>query len=111
MCGTNPSMVHCCVYRVAILTSSHAEFGGMSKRIETAHFFREHVEQAIKLAPNDNVLHHLLGRWCFEVAQLGWVARRAAAALFGEPPTSTVDEVYGCVMKGGWQGGRGSNVN
>jgi tetratricopeptide (TPR) repeat protein len=78
--------------RVAILKTEHAAFGGAAKQIETAYFFREHVERAIQLNPNDAILYHLLGRYCFEISQMGWVVRRAASALFGEPPTATVEE-------------------
>ena len=33
------------------------------------------------------------------MAQLSWITRRAAAALFGEPPTSSVEEALDEFMK------------
>jgi hypothetical protein len=50
------------------------------------------LQRAVELRPLDPVLHHMLGVWCFEVSNLGWVQRQLATALFGAPPTSTFEE-------------------
>eukprot|EP01059_Diplonema_ambulator_P035681 TRINITY_DN850_c0_g1_i1.p1 TRINITY_DN850_c0_g1~~TRINITY_DN850_c0_g1_i1.p1 ORF type:complete len:102 (+),score=27.18 TRINITY_DN850_c0_g1_i1:188-493(+) len=33
-----------------------------------------------------------MGAWCHGVAKISWIERKAAAALFGTPPTSTLEE-------------------
>lgn len=77
---------------LAIMTCSCAEFEGPAAQIKTAFFFREHLQRAIELAPDDPAQYFALGRWCYEVSQLSWVMRKAAATLFGSPPESSIDE-------------------
>ena len=54
--------------------------------------YKRHIERALELRPGDPVLHHLAGRWCWAVAELSWWERKAAAALFAAPPTSSYSE-------------------
>ena len=35
---------------------------------------------------------HLLGRFCYEVAELSWWERKMASTLFADPPNATMDE-------------------
>eukprot|EP00729_Bicosta_minor_P023612 gene23612-19897_t len=73
---------------------------GTSEKISRGHKYKVHICKAIELNPGtDANCHHLYGRWCFEVAQLSWITRRAAAALFGEPPNSTIEEALDEFMK------------
>lgn len=76
----------------AILAGERGGFLGMKERVKSGNIFKEHIDRALDLKPQDATLHHLLGRFCFEVAQLSWLERRAAAALFGEVPSSTYEE-------------------
>lgn len=39
-----------------------------------------------------------MGIWCFTFADMAWYARKAAAALFASPPTSTYEEALGYFM-------------
>lgn len=65
---------------------------GTSEKISRGYKYKEHIVKAIELNPSDAVCRYLHGRWCFEVAQIDWLTRRAAAALFGAPPTATIEE-------------------
>jgi len=58
-------------------------------RIAAGHAIRDHTARALALRPADPVLAHVMGVWCYEVANLGWVQRQVAAALFGAPPVSS----------------------
>jgi hypothetical protein len=62
------------------------------EKIANAYKIRDHTQRAIALRASDPVLHHMLGVWCYEVSSLGWLARKAATALFGAPPESTYAE-------------------
>nr|CAH7731261.1 unnamed protein product [Callosobruchus chinensis] len=73
----------------AVLVGSRSEFLGFQERIDDGHKFKKHVDAAIALSPDDPSLHHMLGRFDFEVAGLKWYERKVAAALFSEPPNAT----------------------
>ncbi|KAK9745333.1 hypothetical protein QE152_g7034 [Popillia japonica] len=75
-----------------ILIGSRGDFQSTKDRIADGHTFKKHIDIAIELNPSDASLHHLLGRFAFEVAGLKWYERKAAAALFGEPPTATYQD-------------------
>ncbi|CAH8854593.1 unnamed protein product [Trichobilharzia szidati] len=76
----------------AVFLNYTSQLEGMNKRIENSFKMREHWLKAYKADPKDYGTLHALGRWCFEVADLSWVKRKVAAALFSTPPTSSYDE-------------------
>lgn len=77
---------------IAILLASKDNHETFKLKIEEAFVIREHLEKAISLNPTDGYAHYVLGRWCFQVASVGWIQRKAAAALFAKPPEATYEE-------------------
>uniref|UniRef100_A0A8C3NS01 Regulator of microtubule dynamics protein 3 n=1 Tax=Cyanoderma ruficeps TaxID=181631 RepID=A0A8C3NS01_9PASS len=76
----------------AILCGQMSEYESIPKRIQAGYIFKEHIDKAIALKPQDPQLYYLLGRWCYQVAHLGWLEKRTVSALFKEPPTATVQD-------------------
>ncbi|XP_064571395.1 regulator of microtubule dynamics protein 3 [Zonotrichia leucophrys gambelii] len=76
----------------AILCGQVSEQESISKRIQAGYVFKEHIDKAIALKPQDPQLYYLLGRWCYHVAHLGWLEKRTVSALFEAPPTATVQD-------------------
>ncbi|XP_071441981.1 regulator of microtubule dynamics protein 1-like [Hetaerina americana] len=76
----------------AITVGSIGEFIGTKEKIENGVTFKEHVDTALKLHPTDPSLHHLLGRFMYEVATLSWLERKIAGALFAEIPKASFSE-------------------
>lgn len=76
----------------AILVGNYTDFQDTKDKILSGYKYKKHIERSIELAPNDASSRSLLGRWCFEVYMLPWYMRKAAATLFAEPPTATVEE-------------------
>ena len=72
--------------------SDVSEFEGYKKQIANAYVIRDEFLKACELNPQDAVCHFLIGEWCFTVADMGWVQRQAAKALFGTPPSSSYEE-------------------
>ncbi|XP_071618556.1 regulator of microtubule dynamics protein 3 isoform X2 [Heliangelus exortis] len=76
----------------AVLCGQLSEHQSIQKRIQAAHVFKEHIDKAIELKPEDPKLYYLLGRWCYQVSHLGWLEKKTASALFETPPTATVQD-------------------
>lgn len=80
-----------------IVLNAHTECLGTKAQLEGSTTCKEHWVKAAELStaangrPDPTVLN-LLGRWCFTFADMGWVTRRVAAAVFAVVPTSSYDE-------------------
>jgi len=83
----------------AITVGSRGEFLSMREKIEDGFVFKQHLDKALALKPNDPSLHHLLGRFKYEVATLSWIERKVAGTLFAEPPTATYPEAVEHCLK------------
>uniref|UniRef100_A0A914ZY90 Regulator of microtubule dynamics protein 1 n=1 Tax=Parascaris univalens TaxID=6257 RepID=A0A914ZY90_PARUN len=57
-----------------------------------------YLDKAAEVAP-DSAIYHMRGRFFYEVANLSWLERTAATALFGTPPTATIDESLADLLK------------
>ncbi|NWT64702.1 RMD2 protein, partial [Prunella himalayana] len=85
--------------RFAIMCGYMSQFESVQNKIRNGYLFKEHLDKAIELKPQDPFLYYLNGRWCYSVAQLSWLEKKVAAALFGAPPTSTVEEALQNFLK------------
>ncbi|NXY58077.1 RMD2 protein, partial [Callaeas wilsoni] len=85
--------------RFAIMCGYMSQFESVQNKIRNGYLFKEHLDKAIELKPQDPFLYYLNGRWCYSVAQLSWIEKKVAAALFGTPPTSTIEEALQNFLK------------
>ncbi|NWR95729.1 RMD3 protein, partial [Furnarius figulus] len=76
----------------AILCGQQAEHESIPKRVQAGCVFKEHIDKAIQLKPEDPQLYYLLGKWCYQVAHLGWLEKKTVSALFETPPSATVQD-------------------
>lgn len=68
-------------------------------QIKKAYEVKEHLDAAMKLEPNDANPYLALARWHFSLAELGWVTRKMAAALFAVPPEGSFVEAERLLKK------------
>ncbi|XP_076983582.1 regulator of microtubule dynamics protein 3 isoform X3 [Tamandua tetradactyla] len=83
----------------AVLCGQLAEHEGIQRRIQSGFSFKEHVDKAIALQPENPMAHFLLGRWCYQVSQLSWLEKKTAAALFESPLSATVQDALLSFLK------------
>lgn len=66
-----------------------AQAVGQKEKIALAKVVKENAERAIALDPNNGAAHMTLGAWHFYVADISWVERNLAKALFGKVPEAS----------------------
>ncbi|XP_035128668.2 regulator of microtubule dynamics protein 2 isoform X4 [Callithrix jacchus] len=93
-----PMNGHCHLW-YAVLCGYVSEFEGLQNKINYGHLFKEHLDIAIKLLPEEPFLYYLKGRYCYTVSKLSWIEKKMAATLFGKVPSSTVEEALHSFLK------------
>ena len=77
---------------MAITTGRLGDFSDTTSKIKNSYLIKEFALKAKQLNPKDATVAHILGRWCFGVANISFVERTAASAFFATPPSSTYEE-------------------
>ncbi|XP_072912101.1 regulator of microtubule dynamics protein 2 isoform X3 [Hemitrygon akajei] len=55
---------------LAITCGHLSGYGSVQTKIKDGFLFKEHIDKAIQLRPQDPNLHYLLGRWCYSVEEI-----------------------------------------
>jgi len=76
----------------AMTVGTANDYAGTNEKIKNGHTMKHHIDESLKRRPDDRTVHHLLGRWCYNVAALSWLERKVASALFSTPPESSYEE-------------------
>ncbi|XP_053743639.1 regulator of microtubule dynamics protein 3-like isoform X1 [Synchiropus splendidus] len=78
------------------LSSQHESMHG---KMKSGHILKEHLDRALALKEDDPMCFFLLGRWCYQVATLDWLEKKAAAALYPCPPSATLRDALDNFLK------------
>lgn len=81
-----------CALSVAICYGKLALTADASHRIKYAGLVRDHAERALQLNPDYDWAHHVLGRWHYELAQVGGPTRALARLFYSAVPAGTCAE-------------------
>uniref|UniRef100_UPI0037E8C25A regulator of microtubule dynamics protein 3 n=1 Tax=Semicossyphus pulcher TaxID=241346 RepID=UPI0037E8C25A len=84
---------------LAVLTGLTSQHESMHSKLKSSHILKEHLDRALALRDDDPMCFYLLGRWCYEVATLDWLEKKAAAAVYQSPPTSTLHDALENFLK------------
>ena len=84
---------------LATVSGKVCDFLGTKERITKAKEIQHHLEEAIRLQPDEFVSYYTYGRWCFEVAGLGWMERKIASVVFGTPPEASYQDAMDKFLK------------
>lgn len=83
----------------AVLKSGLSTHLPTKEKVANAYLIREHADRVLELHPEDTTTTHLIGRWCFNVASVGWMERKVAQVVFATPPESSYDEALEYFLK------------
>jgi len=83
----------------AIFIAEASRSKSPKERIALAFEIKTNAERAMQLDPSDGVPCFILGNWCYEVANISWIQRKVAAAIFATPPTATYDDAIAHFLK------------
>lgn len=83
----------------AVLSGLTSQHDSMHSKLKSNHILKKHLDRAIALQDDDALCFYLLGRWCYEVSSLGWLEKKAAAALYDHPPSSTLHDALENFLK------------
>jgi len=75
-----------------ILTSELGNYLTLKEKIQNSYVIRQYFDKAVELNPTDPTSRHLIGMWCFTFAELSWMEKKVAGALFAAPPDSSYQE-------------------
>jgi tetratricopeptide (TPR) repeat protein len=80
------------VLSLAICFGKLGLYSGTRDKVRYSRLMREEADRALALDPNYAWAHHILGRWHYEVADLGVTARLFVRLFYGGLPDASVAE-------------------
>ena len=82
-----------------IALSHIGSFEGLTSKIKRAYTIKSHFEKSLKFKPNEPTSLHLLGQWCYQIAEISWFERRVVSTILATPPTSSFEEALDCFKR------------
>ncbi|MES3630372.1 MAG: hypothetical protein PPP56_09425 [Longimonas sp.] len=73
----------------AVAAGRTALVAGTRERVELSRTVYSFANRAIELDPQNDLAYHVRGRWAYEVAGLGFVARRIVQIVYGGLPSAS----------------------
>jgi tetratricopeptide (TPR) repeat protein len=83
----------------AILIDSVSSLDGTRARIEQTLNVKRHMEESIRLMPQDATSYYLLGEWHYSVCMTSWVERQIAAVVFAKLPDASLEDALKMFLK------------
>jgi tetratricopeptide (TPR) repeat protein len=88
---SNNATAHACV---AACYAKSCLFADLKTELIFSQRFKEEAEKAIALDPREDIAYYLLGRWNYEIANVGLIARAYVKVVYGGlPKASNADAI------------------
>ena len=87
------------VLSLAICYGKIAIYADTRTKIEYSRLVKEYADQALALDPAYDYAYHILGRWHYEVATLGFAARWIVKLVYGGLPNASTAEAVRCLRR------------
>jgi len=84
---------------LAVCHGKLAVYSDTRRKVAYSRLVREDAERALALQPDYAWAHHLLGRWHYEVADLGATARVFVKVFYGGLPAASTAEAVRCLKR------------
>ncbi|KAJ0026735.1 hypothetical protein NQD34_017735 [Periophthalmus magnuspinnatus] len=98
--GLDKDCHKCSVLWVGLLCADvTTDDGSMHNKLKSSRIMKEHLDRALALTNTDPVCFYLLAKWCYQVATLNWLEKKAAAALYQSPPSSSLQQALDNFLK------------
>lgn len=69
----------------AILLDAKALLEGTKARVKVLELIEKHMKKAVELNANDPTGRYILGEFCFQIADLGWIERKIVNTMIDKP--------------------------
>jgi len=80
------------VLSLAICYGKLGTYSDTRTKLEYSRLVKDHADQALALDPHYDYAHHVLGRWHYEVATLGFATRFIVKLIYGGLPNASTAE-------------------
>jgi hypothetical protein len=79
-------------YAMAVVSGGMTEVVEENKKkIEYVKLIKTYADKALSIDPNHPRANHVLGKWHYEVSELGWIKKAAVKAIFGGMPEASIE--------------------
>lgn len=83
----------------AVALNATALWSSNQKKVEISRTVRERCMAALKLSPQDDVALHVLGRWEYEMACVGFAVRMVVKMAYGGLEVGSLDAAHQCLAQ------------
>ena len=63
-----------------------AQISSAKEKLKLSVKVKKHAEETIKHNPNEDIAHHILGKWHYTIADLSWIEKAVANTVLGGVP-------------------------
>lgn len=77
---------------VAVCYARSCAFADIKTQLAYSRLFKQEAEKAIALDPKQDIAYYLLGRWNYEIAHVGFLARAYVRVVYGGLPNASYQD-------------------